>query len=201
MKQFLNLIKKSEQDIEKYIKILLEWQKHVNLISKNTLDKIYERHILDSAQLFDLIPSNIEYLVDVGSGAGFPGIVLAILNKNNNFSIKNIVLVESDNKKATFLKEINRQLSLNITVRSERIEKIYDIKANVITARAFAELNKILKLCKEIVSRETIFILPKGSTVDEEINNNKIKCKINKLKSFTNSNSFILKVEDVQYEN
>lgn len=201
MKQFLNLLKKSEQDIEKYINILSMWQKHVNLISKNTIENIYERHILDSAQLFDLIPSDINTLMDVGSGAGFPGLVLGILNKTAGFPIKQIILVESDSKKATFLNEVNRQLSLNIKIRNERIEKIDDVKADVITARAFAELNQILTLCQKIVSRETILILPKGNTADQEIKNNKINCKINKLKSFTNSNSFILKVEDVQYEN
>ncbi len=201
MKQFSNLLKKSEQDIEKYINILSIWQKHVNLISKNTLENIYERHILDSAQLFDLIPENTKILMDVGSGAGFPGLVLGIMNKTAGFPIKQIILVESDTKKATFLNEVNRQLSLNIKIKNERIEKIDDVKADVITARAFAELNQILTFCQKIVSRETILILPKGNTADQEIQNNKINCKINKLKSFTNSNSFILKVEDVKYEN
>ncbi len=201
MKQFQSLLKKSEQDIEKYINILSVWQKHVNLISKNTIENIYERHILDSAQLFDLIPSDTKVLMDVGSGAGFPGIVLGILNKTLGFPVQQIILVESDTKKATFLQEINRQLNLHIQVKNERIEKIDDIKADVITARAFAELEQILILCQKIVSRETILILPKGNTVEKEIKNNKITCKISKLKSFTNSDSFILKVEDVQYEN
>ena len=201
MKQFEKLLKKSEQDIEKYVKILSVWQKHVNLISNNTLKNIYERHILDSAQLFDLIPKNVKILIDVGSGAGFPGLVLAILNKSAGLPIQQIILVESDIKKATFLQEINRQLKLNVQVRNERIEKIENIKADVITARAFAELSQILLLCRKIVSRETILILPKGNMVDKEIKNNKIICKINKLNSFTSSDSSILKVEDVQYEN
>lgn len=201
MKQFLNLLKKSEQDIEKYINILSVWQKHVNLISKNTIENIYERHILDSAQLFDLIPSDTKVLMDVGSGAGFPGIVLGIFNKTLGFPIQQIILVESDTKKATFLQEVKRQLGLHIQVKNERIEKIDGIKADVITARAFAELGQILTLCQNIVSRETILILPKGNTVEKEIKNNEIVCKINKLKSFTNSDSFVLKVEDVQYEN
>ena len=201
VKQFEKLLKKSEQDIEKYIEILSIWQKHVNLISKNTLNNIYERHILDSAQLFDLIPPDKKILIDVGSGAGFPGIVLGILNKTAKFPIEQIILVESDTKKSTFLQEVNRQLALDVQIRNERIEKINNIKADVITARAFAELNQILSLCHQIVSRETILILPKGSTVEQEIKNNKITCKINKLNSLTNSDSFILKVEDVQYEN
>lgn len=201
MKQFEKILEKSKQDIEKYINILSIWQKHVNLISKSTLQDIYNRHILDSAQLFDLIPINTKILIDVGSGAGFPGLVLGILNKAIGFPIGQIILVESDTKKATFLQEVNRQLDLNIKIINERIEKIKDIQADVITARAFAELSQILTLSRGIVSRETILILPKGNTVDKEIKNNKINCKINKLKSFTNSNSFILKVEEVQYEN
>lgn len=201
MKQFQDLLKKSQQDIEKYIEIITIWQKHVNLISINTLKDIRERHILDSAQLFDLIPEHTKVLMDVGSGGGFPGIVLGILNKNAGFPIQKIYLVESDIKKATFLQEVNRQLKLNITVLNERIEKIKDVIPDVITARAFAELGQILTFCQSIVSRETLLILPKGKRVDEEIKNNKISCKINKLKSITDEESCILKVSEVSYEN
>ena len=173
----------------------------MNLISKNTFENIYERHVLDSAQLWDLIPLNTKILMDVGSGAGFPGLILGILNKIAGFPIKQIILVESDTKKATFLSEINRQLGLKIQIKNERIEEINNIKVDVITARAFAELSQILTICQKIVSRETILILPKGNTVDKEIQNNKIFCKIKKLKSFTSNDSYVLKVEDVQYEN
>ena len=201
MKQFQNLLIKSQQDIEKYIEILTIWQKHVNLISINTLKNVRERHILDSAQLFDIIPEQTKILMDVGSGGGFPGIVLGILNKNAGFPIQKIYLVESDIKKATFLQEVNRQLKLNINVLNERIEKIKDVIPDVITARAFAELGQILTFCRQIVSRETILILPKGKSVDEEIKNNKISCKINKLNSITDEESCILKVSEVSYEN
>ena len=198
MKQFEKILKESKQDIEKYIKILLDWQKHVNLISKNTIPEIQKRHILDSAQLWKYIPDSIKILTDVGSGGGFPGIILGILNKTAGFPLK-ITLIESDYKKAIFLKEINRQLGINLNILSERVEKVNNFKSDIITARAFTELNQIFILCKKIVSRETIWVLLKGKSFQKEIKNCQLKCQI---EQFPNeySEGVILKVSGVKYE-
>ena len=198
VKQFEKTLKKSKEDIEKYIKILLEWQKHVNLISKNTISDIKKRHILDSAQLWKYIPDSSKTLTDVGSGGGFPGIVLGILNKTYGFPLK-ITLIESDSKKAIFLTEVNRQLKLNLNILTERVEKVENLKSDVIVARAFSELNQILLLCQKIVSRETILILPKGKGYKEEVKNCQFKCKI---EQFSNeySEGVILKISGVEYE-
>ena len=198
VKQFEKVLKKSKQDIEKYIKILLDWQKHVNLISKNTIPEIEKRHVLDSAQLWKYIPDSSKTLTDVGSGGGFPGIVLGILNKWADFPLK-ITLIESDSKKAIFLAEVNRQLKLNLTILTERVEKVDHLKSDVITARAFSELNQIFILCQKIVSRETIWILPKGKGYREEIKN----CPFNlKIEQYPNeySEGVILKITGVEYE-
>ncbi|MGN0920050.1 MAG: 16S rRNA (guanine(527)-N(7))-methyltransferase RsmG [Alphaproteobacteria bacterium] len=198
VKQFDKILKNSQQDIEKYIKILLDWQKHVNLISKNTISEIQKRHVLDSAQLWKYIPDSSKTLTDVGSGGGFPGIVLGILNKAANFPLK-ITLVESDTKKAIFLGEVNRQLKLNLTILTARVEKIENLKTDIMTARAFSELNQIFMLCKKIVSRETIWILPKGKGYQEEIKKCSFRCQI---KEFPNeySEGVILKIMGVEYE-
>ena len=198
VKQFKQIFKDSKQDIEKYIKILLEWQKHVNLISKNTIADIQKRHVLDSAQLWKYIPDSSKTLTDVGSGGGFPGIILGILNKRARFPLK-ITLIESDTKKAIFLSEVNRQLKLNLNILTERVEKVENLKSDVITARAFSELNQIFILCQKIVSRETIWILPKGKGVQEEIK----KCQFNyQIEQFPNeySEGGILKISGVEYE-
>ena len=198
VKQFEKLLKESKQDIEKYIKILLDWQKHVNLISKNTISDIQKRHVLDSAQLWKYIPDSSKTLTDVGSGGGFPGIVLGILNKTAAFPLQ-ITLIESDSKKAIFLGEVNRQRKLNLTILTERVEKVDNLKSDVITARAFSELNQIVMLCRKIVSRETIWILPKGKGYQEEIKNRQFNCQI---KQFPNeySEGVILKISEVEYE-
>ena len=197
VKQFEKNLKESKQDIEKYIKILLDWQKHVNLISKNTIPEIQKRHVLDSAQLWKYIPDSSKTLTDVGSGGGFPGIILGILNKTAGFPLK-ITLIESDSKKAIFLNEVNRQLKLNLTVLTERVEKVENLKSDIVTARAFSELNQIFTLCQKIVSRETIWILLKGKGVQEEIKNCHLNCKI---EQFPNeySEGVVLKITGVKY--
>jgi len=198
VKQFEKIFNNSKQDIEKYIKILLEWQKHVNLISKNTIPDLRKRHVLDSAQLWKYIPDSSKTLTDVGSGGGFPGIILGILNKAANFPLT-ITLVESDTKKAIFLREVNRQLGLKLNILSERVEKIENLKSDTITCRAFSELNQIFMLCQKIVSRETIWILPKGKDYKKEIKNCQFKCQI---EEFPNeySEGVILKISEVEYE-
>ncbi len=201
MKQLERKIKNAENDIKTYIDILLAWQKHVNLISNNTIKDIWTRHVLDSAQLFYLLPNSVKTLVDVGSGGGFPGIILGILNKVNKNPIQKIILIESDLKKSLFLKEVNRQLNLNIEIMNNRVEKIENIKADILTCRAFSELNQILILCKKIVSRETICLFPKGKDVEQEIKNCKIQCKIEKLPSLISNESCILKIKEVLYDN
>ena len=198
VKQFEKFLKESKQDIEKYIEILLNWQKHVNLISKNTIPEIKKRHVLDSAQLWKYIPDSSKTLTDVGSGGGFPGIVLGILNKWAGFPLK-ITLIESDSKKAIFLGEVNRQLKLNLDILTERVEKVENLKSDIITARAFSELNQIVILCQKIVSRETIWLLLKGKSVQEEIKKCPFNCQI---EQFPNeySEGVILKVMGVKYE-
>ena len=198
VKQFEKILKESKQDIEKYIKILLDWQKHVNLISKNTITEIQKRHILDSAQLWKYISDSSKTLTDVGSGGGFPGIILGILNKTAGYPL-NITLIESDSKKSIFLSEINRQLNLKLSVLNERVEKVKNLKSDILTARAFSELNQIFILCQKIVSRETIWILPKGKGVQEEIKNCVFKCKIEEFQN-DYSEGEILKITGVEYE-
>ena len=198
VKQFEKTLEQSKQDIEKYIKILLDWQKHVNLISKNSIPDLQKRHVLDSAQLWKYVPESSKTLTDVGSGGGFPGIILGILNKWAGFPL-NITLIESDSKKAIFLAEVNRQLKLDLTILTERAEKVENLKSDVVTARAFSELNQIFILCQKIVSRETIWILPKGKGVQEEVENLKFACQ---MEEFPNeySEGVILKITGVKYE-
>lgn len=185
--------------LKMYWDLLLKWQKSVNLISPNTIKDGWERHILDSAQLYFLIENQQHILMDVGSGGGLPAIVLAIMNKTLNGPLTEIILVESDLKKSLFLAECARQLNLKIKIMRERVEKL-SLTPDVITARAFAPLNELLKLINTNVSRETILLLPKGKNVSEEITNNTYKCEIEKIKNIINSDGCVLKIRGVEYD-
>ena len=180
-----------------YRELLQKWQKAVNLVAPSTLSDIENRHFLDSAQLYQYIPKSAKTLVDMGSGAGFPALVLAILNQVNQGPLKNIYLIESDTKKCLFLKEVIRQLNLPVTVLNQRIESVQNIQADVITARALAPLSELLKLARPFVCNNTICLFLKGKTVDDEIDENKIPCQIEKIPSRVHAHGCILKITEV----
>ncbi len=128
-------------------KILIKWQNSINLISKSTVKSIWERHLLDSAQLYKFVRDIEGNIIDIGSGAGFPGLVLAIMGK------KNIHLVESDHKKCVFLKEIAMLTETDITIHNCRIEDLSFINVDLITCRALAPLSKIIDYVETFINK------------------------------------------------
>ena len=200
MKQIYTFLEKAKPELEQYILLLKKWQKAVNLVSNSTLDDVWERHIIDSAQLYPLIPQTARVLVDMGSGAGFPALVLSILNQVCCGPLKRIILIESDIKKTLFLKEVIRTLNLSVEVINKRIEIISDIQADVLTARALADLENLLLLGQKIIKKDTVCLFLKGENAQKEIQNCQIPCQIEKIKSITNSNSSILKIMGVKYD-
>ena len=184
--------------LKQYWNLLLKWQKTVNLISSKTIEEGWNRHILDCAQIYFLLENQNHSLMDVGSGGGLPAIVIAILNTVLKGPLTSITLVESDLKKSLFLQECARELHLNITIIRERIENIQQ-SPDVITARAFAPLNELLTLVQKNVSRETILLLPKGKSVDDELKKSCWKYEVEKLKNVVNSEGCILKIKGVEH--
>jgi 16S rRNA (guanine527-N7)-methyltransferase len=154
-----------------YEALLKSWQKAVNLVSPATLDDIWHRHIADSAQLLALAPERASVWVDVGSGAGFPGLVLAILLAERG-GVR-MVLVESDTRKAAFLGEVARKTGVPVEILCERIEKIATQAKlgpiDVITARALAPLPRLLELIAPLFSANTVALLPKGRDARAEV--------------------------------
>ena len=128
-------------------KILIKWQNSINLISKSTVKSIWERHVLDSAQLYKFVRDIEGNIIDFGSGAGFPGLVLAIMGK------KNIHLVESDYKKCVFLKEIAMLTETDITIHNCRIEDLSFVNVDLITCRALAPLSKLIDYVEIFVNK------------------------------------------------
>ena len=148
--KFCSHVTVSRETYEKlcvFHKILIKWQNSINLISKNTIKSIWERHFLDSAQLYKFIKDVDGNILDFGSGAGFPGMVLAIMGK------KNIHLVESDHKKCVFLKEIAMLTETDITIHNCRIEDLSFINVDLITCRALASLSKLINYVEIFINK------------------------------------------------
>lgn len=140
---FLKHCPVSRETIErlaKYAQMLELWQQKINLVSATTLPNLWTRHLLDSAQLFSYLPAGVQRLVDLGSGAGFPGLVLAIMG------VPEVHLIESDQRKAIFLREVSRETGAGANILAARIEDIPSLKADVVTARALAPLSRLLPL-------------------------------------------------------
>ena len=149
--------------LEAYLDLLQQWQKAINLVGKSTLDDAWRRHVLDSAQLFRHLPKGPARLADIGSGAGLPGLVLAIMGAAE------VHLVEADRRKAQFLREAARQLQLgNVRVHAARIESL-DLAVDVVTARALAPLSELLSLAAPLLAPGGRLLLLKGRNVEAEL--------------------------------
>lgn len=146
----------------RYEALLLEWRPRVNLVGRSTLPDLWHRHFLDSAQLFPLLPAKAG-LIDLGSGAGFPGAVLAAMGA------RDVHLIESDGRKCAFLEELNQALDLGMTIHRARIEQMAAWEAPCLTSRALAPLTRLLDWAEAFIGPSTICLFPKGQSVEEEL--------------------------------
>jgi 16S rRNA (guanine527-N7)-methyltransferase len=152
-----------------YAAVLKEWQRTINLVAPSTLADIWGRHFADSAQLLALAPAGAKRWLDLGSGAGFPGLVLAIILAEQGGA--NVTLIESDQRKAAFLREVARQTGAPVDILCERIEmRATQAKVDVITARALAPLPRLLELAAPYFSDETVGLFLKGREAQAEVN-------------------------------
>ncbi len=154
--------------LKAYETSLHEWQKKFNLVSNSSLEDAWNRHFLDSIQLFKFIPKEAKSLCDFGSGAGFPGMVLAVMAKEKTPYLK-VSLIESIKKKTLYLKEINKITEANAEIINDRIENISAQPFDVITSRAMASLKDLLNYTKKFFGKKTVCIFPKGKSYAEEI--------------------------------
>jgi 16S rRNA (guanine527-N7)-methyltransferase len=148
--------------------MVAKWTARINLVARSTLPDLWERHVEDSARIYPLAPENAAIWADFGSGGGFPGIVVAILAKARKAPTR-FVLVESDQRKATFLREAARQLALPVEVLGERAESLAPLKADVVSARALAALDGLCALAARHLAPDGLAIFPKGETFETEI--------------------------------
>ena len=188
----LNYSVKNISDIKIFINELLKANKKHNFISKSTENYIWHRHILDSAQLVKFIDFSKGSLSDLGTGAGFPGLILALFNKNKDFHVK---LYEKSPVKRAFLKNISERLSIKIEVCGNIYEDSID--SDYIVCRAFKKLGAIIQVSREIVKKSHKLIILKGQNAQEDLKKafNKEKYDYKLENSITNEGSKIIIVD------
>lgn len=149
---------------DQYATLLIEWQARMNLVSRSTLDQFWQRHIADSAQLVDFAPATPSTWLDIGAGAGFPGMVIALLTEHD------VTLVEATTKKCQFLHAVVDQLGLrNVNICNRRAETFNNDRFDIISARACAPLTRLFKLGGRSARETTRWLLLKGGNVQQEL--------------------------------
>ncbi|MEM7619100.1 MAG: 16S rRNA (guanine(527)-N(7))-methyltransferase RsmG [Pseudomonadota bacterium] len=190
--QAFGVSRETIEKLEQYEALLKLWQKSKNLIANSTINDIWHRHFADSAQLLQHIPKSTKNLVDIGSGAGFPALVLAILMQDSQAATKSfqntaLHLVESNTKKCAFLQEVARKLDLSskshtnsiafVEIHNCRIETLHEsaqhMSIDCVTARALASLDKLLGLTHPFLQQNTELVFLKGRDTEKEIQNAK----------------------------
>ena len=197
----LNVSRETFSDFENYISMIIEKNKKINLISEKTASKeaIIERHIIDSAQIIDFVDLKCNTTTDLGSGAGMPGIIVAIILKNMKNNM-NVNLYEKSYHKSYFLKEVSEKLKLNTKIFQKNIFEIKNLETGTIMSRAFKPMPVVLDLVYENFSKfkNIIFFMGKsGKNVFENSKKNWV-LEYTEKKSLTNEDSFLINIKKIK---
>jgi 16S rRNA (guanine527-N7)-methyltransferase len=197
----LNVSRETFSDFENYISMVIEKNKKINLISEKTASKkaIIERHIIDSAQIIDFVDLKSNTTTDLGSGAGMPGIIVAIILKNMKNNM-NVNLYEKSYHKSSFLKEVSEKLKLNTKVFQKNIFEIKDLETGTIMSRAFKPMPVVLDLVYENFSKfkNIIFFMGKSGKNIFENSKKKWVLEYTEKKSLTNEDSFLVNIKKIK---
>lgn len=188
-----NVSRETFEKLKVYQKTLETWQKRLNLISSSTLPNVWERHFEDSLQLLPYLPTSKSKLVDLGSGAGFPGLVLAITRPN----FLNVTLIESDLKKCVFLENVSRETNTPVTILNERIETLKNsLKFDIIIARGLASLSLLIEYAIPLMNMDSVCLFLKGKEFESEIEDSQKRWDFNLelFPSLTDSRGRILRI-------
>jgi 16S rRNA (guanine527-N7)-methyltransferase len=177
-----------------HVDLLKNWNRRINLVGPGTLADVWRRHVLDSAQLIQYIDRSRRVLVDLGSGAGLPGLILGILG------VPEVHLIEADQRKAAFLREAARVTGTPVTVHAARIESVTPFPADVVTARALAPLAALLTWSAPFQSETTVSLFLKGQDLRDELTAAQQKwiMRTQILVSLTDPTGHILRVEGLR---
>lgn len=164
----LDVSRETFEALEAFVALVRKWNPVINLVSKSALEHLWERHIVDSAQLVAFCPPDAKHWIDIGSGGGFPGMIVAILARETMPNLR-VTLVESDQRKATFLGQAAQSLGLPVMVLNKRIESAPPFRADVVSARAVAPLDELLGLVEPQLGHDGVALFPKGAQHADEI--------------------------------
>ena len=160
--------RETQEGLQGYHALLLRWTERINLIARSTARDAWERHIADSLQLWKHRPGWGRSWIDLGSGGGLPGLVIAIVAKEQQPDLQ-MTLVESDQRKAAFLRRCAAELNLTVTILPRRIESLPPSPHDIVSARALAPLQHLLRLSESLRHDRTILLFPKGKTAHWEL--------------------------------
>ena len=160
---YLDVSRETQDRLVTYVQLLEKWQKRNNLVSSSTLPRVWHRHILDCAQLVPFLPKEAKTVMDIGAGAGLPGLVLAILTDHQ------LHLVESDSKKVAFMRTAIAETGVDAVIHHGRIEELACLHMDVITARALAPLARLFHLTKTQHHDGLDYLFLKGKGVKQEL--------------------------------
>jgi 16S rRNA (guanine527-N7)-methyltransferase len=190
----LDVSRETLKKLDLYVETLLRWQRRINLVAPATVEHVWERHILDSAQIARLLDPEDRAIADFGTGAGLPGMIMAIMTQ------RRIDLVESDQRKAAFLREAARVTSSDVIVHNLRIEALEKEDYDVVVARALAPLDRLLELAVQKIRIGGRIIAPKGKRIEEELTqaNKRWTMSVEFIPSLTASDAKIAVMRDVK---
>ncbi len=193
-----NVSRETEERLSHYAALLKKWNPRINLVSRASLSDLWVRHVEDSAQLHDLAAHPVTHWADIGSGGGFPGLVIAILARETG-SPARVTLVESDARKSAFLRTVVRETGLAATVITARIEETEPLAADIVSARALADLPTLLGFAARHLGPGGTALFPKGATWQQEISDAQSKWQFSHRvdKSRTDPAAVILRVTGV----
>ena len=198
--RFTQVSRETITSLVKYENCLIKSNKTLNLIGKSTINKIWLRHFLDSSQVIDFIDKKTSSLIDLGSGAGFPGLIIAILAKDRKIRLK-VKLIEKSTKKASFLREIVNYLNLNVEVLNiNALTHAKKLEADLIVARAFKPLKTILELMHNKAENWKKILIFLGKTGQDELlqASKSWDIKYKQRVSVTNSDSMVIEINNLK---
>lgn len=193
----LDVSRETSEKLEIYLNLLRKWNSTINLVSKSTIHDAEVRHFADSLQLWTYRQS-FDTWMDIGSGAGFPGMVLAITS-GKRVGGPYFHLVESDVRKSAFLRNVSRETDTPIKIHSERIEKLGCIQSNIVSARALAPLRQLFEYTEKLLAPDAICLFLKGQNCEKEIEeaSQAWSFDVEKFPSRTDPNATVLRIRNV----
>ncbi|MGB1470788.1 MAG: 16S rRNA (guanine(527)-N(7))-methyltransferase RsmG [Candidatus Puniceispirillaceae bacterium] len=192
---FLDVPRETQEKLDCYVQLLIKWQARINLISSKTLPEIWHRHILDSAQLVSYLPKTPSVILDMGSGAGLPGVILAILTRHQ------LHLVESDSRKIAFMRTALRETGTSAILHEQRMETVPALRPDIITARALAPLSQLITLASGQHHEKIEYLFLKGREAKQELTALPAcpKMEAECLPSITDSQASIIRLKPIFY--